>query len=152
MLYLVIQAALLAGGAGLVFSVDRWWASRRVRDPLAFMTTLEAPASSKRRARQALKFLPLVVLPLLAFWSLRYAHDFSPAGSVEDPAIILAVASFFAAGCALIALLRGADTGAVSQLEPRVMTWATLNAASGPTSLVTEQLNRQNVKQTSIDL
>ena len=38
--YLVIQAALLAGGAGLVFSVDRWWASRRVRDPLAFMTTL----------------------------------------------------------------------------------------------------------------
>lgn len=150
--YLVIQAALLAGGAGLVFSVDRWWASRRVRDPLAFMTALEAPASSKRRARQALKFLPLVVLPLLAFWSLRYAHDFSPAGSVEDPAIILAVASFFAAGCALIALLRGADTGAVAQPEPRVMTWATLNAASSPTSPVTEQPNRQNVKQTLIDL
>lgn len=71
---------------------------------------------------------------------------------MEDPAIILAVASFFAAGCALIVLLRGADTGAVSQPEPRVMTWATLNAASGPASPVTEQLNHQNVKQTLIDL
>ena len=152
--YLVIQAALLTGGAGLVFSVDRWWASRRVRDPLAFLTALKAAAltPSRRRARQALRLLPLIMLPLLAFWSLRYAHDFSPAGSVEDPAIILAVASFFAAGCALIAVLRGADTGAVPQPEPRVITWATLNAAPGPAFPVTEQPNRQNAKQTLIDL
>ena len=72
--YLVIQAALLAGGAGVVFSVDRWWASRRVRDPLAFMTALEAPASSKRRVRHSIFFR----------WSYC---PFSPSGRCATPTI-----------------------------------------------------------------
>ena len=38
--------------------------------------------------------------------SLRYVRDFSVGGSVGDPAIILSVTAFFAAGCLLISLLR----------------------------------------------
>ncbi len=93
--YLVIQLALLTGGAGLVFSLDGLLAGGR----------------SGGRHRAGPFNLPgaaLLLLCLLALGggSLPFARDFSVGGSVSDPAIILAVTAFFGAGCLMIGLLR----------------------------------------------
>ena len=101
--YLVIQLVLLTGGAGLVFGLDRLRARRRQRA----LTFTPSPYT--------LPGMVVLLLPLTALGglSLRYARNFSVGGSVGDPAILLAVTAFFAAGCLLIGVLRAALNGAV---------------------------------------
>jgi hypothetical protein len=96
--YLVMQMALLSGGAARVFAVD---------------------AVLKRRGRNRARgfthgfelWLPLgagVLLFVIALSSFGRIRDFSAAGSVKDPAAILAVLSFVGLGYLLIATLRAA--------------------------------------------
>jgi thiosulfate dehydrogenase (quinone) large subunit len=97
--YLVIQMALLSGGAAQVFALD---AVLKRRAP-------------KNRAQRDMHMLELwlpsaagVLLFVIAISSFGRIKDFSAAGSVKDPAAILSVLSFVGLGYLLIATLRAA--------------------------------------------
>lgn len=91
--YIVIQAVLLASGAGAILGVDARFAARGVRPSLA----LPIPATV------ALASLACGV----AVYAAAQIRDWSPAGSVHDPAAVLAVLAFMTASWSAIAALRG---------------------------------------------
>jgi thiosulfate dehydrogenase (quinone) large subunit len=93
--YLVMQMALLAGGAERVFAVDQSF-SRRSSKPSAFMDWLGL-------------WLQLALMTLLlavGLYASTRVEDFSASGSVKDPAAILAVTCFVGLGYALISTVR----------------------------------------------
>ena len=108
--YLVIQLVLLTGSAGLVFGLDRLRTRGRQRLLTSALLSYTLPGA----------VLLLLSLTALGGLSLRYARDFSVGGSVGDPAIILAVTAFFAAGCLLIGVLRAAMNGPALLQRPDV--------------------------------
>jgi thiosulfate dehydrogenase (quinone) large subunit len=95
--YLVIQMALLSGGAARTFAVDAVLKRR-------------APKNRARGVTHGLElWLPLgagVLLFVIALSSFGRIKDFSAAGSVKDSAAILTVLSFVGLGYLLIATLR----------------------------------------------
>ena len=88
--YIVIQAALLATGAGSILSVDAW------RTRSASRSAAIVPGN--RRMRIVAAGLGLMVTG----YALMQARDLSPAGSVHDPAVLLAVLGGLAALWAIL--------------------------------------------------
>ena len=121
--YLVIQLALLTGGAGLVFGFDGLRTGGRHR-----ARPFNTPGAA----------LLLLCLLALGGGSLPFARDFSVGGSVGDPAIILAVTAFFGAGCVFIGLLRTLLSGVALTQSPVASGALTLQntRASAPSPLL----------------
>lgn len=104
--YIVIQTVLLLAGAGAILGIDAW---------------LDAPNRSflpgvravRRRSNQPIghaKTLALVAPALgCAVYSALQIKDWTPGGSVHDPAAILTVLAIMAASWATIIALRGGD-------------------------------------------
>jgi thiosulfate dehydrogenase (quinone) large subunit len=106
--YVVIQIVLLASSSGRVFGLDGI-AHRNV-----MMRSLVQPAVRRigrhqtqfRLSRNAMLILG-VVCAALALTALPYAKDFSPKGSINDPAILMCVIGLYAAGQCAIRAIRG---------------------------------------------
>jgi hypothetical protein len=104
--YIVIQAVLLAAGAGAILGLDArlaargratWLAARPLR-PIAPPTALALAALALGGA----------------LYATRHIRDWTPGGSVHDPAAVFAVLAVMAASWAILAALRGADLPATA--------------------------------------
>lgn len=110
--YLVIQAVLLLTNAGAVLGLDAMLSSR-IDNPLL---AAQATAGSRRRVPA----LTIGVLALVAaVYALAYVDDWSPAGSVHDPAMVFAIIAMLTLAWATIARLRQ-DAGRRSMASQRV--------------------------------
>lgn len=106
--YVVIQIVLLEASSGRVFGLDGI-AHRNV-----MMRSLVQPAQRRigrhqtqfRLSRNAMLILS-VICAALALTALPYAKDFSPKGSINDPAILMCVIGLYAAGQCAIRAIRG---------------------------------------------
>jgi thiosulfate dehydrogenase (quinone) large subunit len=106
--YVVMQIMLLFSNAGRVFGLDGI-AHRR-----AEFRTLEQPIQ-RRIGRHQMQFrltrnlmlVLAVICAALAFSVLPYAKDFSPKGSINDPAVLMCVIGLYAAGQCAIRAIRG---------------------------------------------
>ena len=109
--YIVIQVVLLSAGTGAVLGVDA-----RLGQRVRFF------AACPRGREPNVSIVPATALALaaLAFGCALYAtlhiRDWTPAGSVHDPAAVLAVLAFMVASWALIAALRGASRSATERI------------------------------------
>jgi thiosulfate dehydrogenase (quinone) large subunit len=106
--YVIMQIVLLFSNAGRVFGFDGI-AHRR-----AEFRTLEQPIQrrigrhqTRFRLSRNLMLVLAVICTALAFSALPLAKDFSPRGSIEDPAILMCVLGLYAAGQCLIRAIRG---------------------------------------------
>jgi hypothetical protein len=106
--YVVIQIMLLTSSAGRIFGLDG------VAHQNVMLRSLVQPAG-KRLGRHRAQFrisrhvllAMAVVFTVLALLALPYAKDFSPKGSIHDPAILMCMIGLFAAGQCLIRAIRG---------------------------------------------
>jgi uncharacterized membrane protein YphA (DoxX/SURF4 family) len=106
--YVVIQIMLLISSAGRVFGLDG------VAHQNVILRSLVQPAQ-RRLGRQRTQFrvsrhlllVMAVICAVLALAALPYAKDFSPKGSINDPAILMCVIGLYAAGQCLIRAIRG---------------------------------------------
>lgn len=101
--YLVIQLALLLAHSGAVFGVDAWLGRSHRLGWLAARPP-ELPAKARHAPWPAL--LLLLLCAASAAGAASAITDFSPAGSVQDPAMILTILSSMAAGWAGLSVLR----------------------------------------------
>lgn len=108
--YAVIQATLLAADAGTVLGLDGWL---RQRSWAAGRRTPADPLTSTWPGQRRLWVGVSMLLVLAGGYSLLHAHDLSPAGSVHDPAVLLAVLSALAALRCLLAALTGPRSATV---------------------------------------
>ena len=106
--YVVIQIMLLLAGAGRVFGLDG------ITHERAAFRTLELPLQrrigrhqTQFRISRNLTLLLTAVCAGLALSALPFAKDFSPKGSINDPAILMCVIGLFTAGQCLIRAIRG---------------------------------------------
>jgi len=108
--YVVIQAALLLSNVGAVLGLDARLAAT-IRHPLL----VAQPPAFRRRGigRRSLAVVALGAL-LTTASALPRVADWSPAGSVGDPAMILAILAAMAATWAGIAWLRANGRGGVA--------------------------------------
>ncbi len=100
--YIPIQGLLFLMGAGAVMGVDAWL-SRTVHHPLL----VAQPVSRRRwppRARVARAFILLALL--VAEYGFVHITDWSPRGSVRDPAVVLVVLASLSGAWAALALLQ----------------------------------------------
>ena len=100
--YIVIQLLLLLMGAGAVLGVDQWL-SRTVRQPL-LVAQPNANGWCPLLATRA-KGVMLIALAVAGF-SLAHVTDWSPGGSVHDPAAVMVVLASLGAGWSMVALLQ----------------------------------------------
>jgi thiosulfate dehydrogenase (quinone) large subunit len=117
--YIVIQAALLGAGAGAVLGGDALL-SRAIRQPLL----VAQPEGLRGGAPGRRVYLAAAIIALgMALYALRQVEDFSPAGSVEDPAMILTVLSVMGAIGSLIIYLQQPFVGgrARSSFRPQAV-------------------------------
>ncbi len=98
--YLAMQMALLAAGGGRVMSVDSLLRHLRQR------RTPRAKGSRLQWLSFCSQLAWTVVLLVTGAYSLTRVQDFTAAGSVKDPAAILAVLSFVGAAYVLLSTLR----------------------------------------------
>jgi thiosulfate dehydrogenase [quinone] large subunit len=102
--YIVIQVVLLMTGAGAILGVDAW-----LHDQLRVPWLAARPPGSRlqlpRRQRKAAAFAALAIG--FALYSLVHIRDWSPRGSVHDPAAILTTLATMSAAWAVIVYLRG---------------------------------------------
>jgi thiosulfate dehydrogenase [quinone] large subunit len=111
--YIVIQALLLVCAAGTIMGVDGWIAERRK----AKWRNAQPPnASGRIRFRCFLVRAVCIPLVLAAsavgVYALGYIKDFSPAGSIHDPAAIMSMLGFVVAGWATVAFLHAGQRAA----------------------------------------
>ena len=105
--YIVIQVALLLTNAGAILGLDARLA-RDIHKPLL----VAQPLAERCRCRWRAPMLPIGTISLItAVYSLAYITDWSPAGSVEDPAMIVAILALLTPAWATIAWLRQDDRG-----------------------------------------
>ena len=106
--YVVIQIMLLTSSAGRVFGLDG------IAHQNTILRSLVQPARH-RIGRQRMRFrvsrhlllAMAAICAILALGVLPYAKDFSPKGSINDPAILMCVLGLFTAGQYLIRAIRG---------------------------------------------
>jgi len=101
--YIVIQASLLLANAGAVLGVDAHLSQLlHGRHPL-FAALVAGLRSHMHLPSQRRFFVGtgLVSLPLVGY-ALAYAKDFSPGGSVKDPAMVLVVLAMMGLACSVI--------------------------------------------------
>lgn len=104
--YIVIQALLLVCAAGTIMGVDGWFAARR---RARWRNSQPPNASGRIRFRCFLVRSLSIPLALAAsavgLYAVGYIKDFSPAGSIHDPAAIMSMLGFVTAGWATVAFL-----------------------------------------------
>jgi uncharacterized membrane protein YphA (DoxX/SURF4 family) len=106
--YVVIQIMLLISSAGRAFGLDG------IAHQNVILRSLVQPVQHRigrhqtrfRLSRNAMLILS-VICALLALLALPFAKDFSPKGSINDPAILMCVIGLYAAGQCLIRAIRG---------------------------------------------
>ena len=100
--YIAIQALLLLTGAGAIVGVDAWL-SRTVHHPLL----VAQPVGRRRCPPRAPTARGVMLLALaVAGYGLAHVTDWSPGGSIHDPAVVLAVLASLGAGWSAVALLQ----------------------------------------------
>ena len=100
--YIVIQVALLLTNAGAILGLDMVLA-RTIHNPLL----VAQPLAARRRRRWRVRPLPAGVVSLVTMiYALPHVTDWSPAGSVEDPAMIVTILALLSLAWATIAWLR----------------------------------------------
>ena len=100
--YIVIQVALLLTNAGAILGLDAILA-KTLHNPLL----VAQPPAARRRRRWKVRLLPAGAISLItAIYALAHVTDWSPAGSVEDPAMIVAILALLSLAWATIAWLR----------------------------------------------
>ena len=110
--YVVIQIMLLLSSAGRVFGLDG------IAHQNTLLRSLVQPArqpAQHRIGRQQMYFrvsrhlllVMAVICAILALGALPYAKDFSPKGSINDPAILMCVIGLYTAGQCAIRAIRG---------------------------------------------
>lgn len=100
--YIVIQVLLLLMGAGAIVGVDAWL-FRRAHPPLLIARLITHRWSPSRASTaQGVMLLALAVVG----YGLAHVSDWSPGGSIHDPAMVLVVLASLGAGWAAVALLR----------------------------------------------
>ncbi len=105
--YIVIQAALLVTNAGAVLGLDARLA-RTIHHPLL----VAQPLGERRRHRWGAPVLPVGALAgITALYSLAHVTDSSPAGSVEDPAMIVVILAQLTLAWATLTWLRQDTSG-----------------------------------------
>ena len=104
--YIVIQAVLLLTGAGAILGLDARLAAV-IRDPL--LSAQPAGRASPATAPPVLAGAALLALAIVAY-ALPHVTDWSPAGSVHDPAMIFAILAGMAAAWSTLAALRAAGS------------------------------------------
>lgn len=109
--YLVIQAVLLLTNAGAVLGLDAVL-SRRIDNPL-----LAAQATAGCRLRVPALAIGALAL-VAAVYALAHVRDWSPAGSVHDPAMVFAIVAMMTLAWTAIAKLRQ-DAGRRSMASQR---------------------------------
>jgi thiosulfate dehydrogenase (quinone) large subunit len=106
--YVVIQIMLLLSNAGRIFGLDgiahRKAIARQLEQPVQRRIGLH---QAQFRLSRNLMLLLSLICTLLALSALAYAKDFSPKGSVSDPAILMCVIGLYSAGQCLIRAIRG---------------------------------------------
>lgn len=109
--YIVLQAVLLVTGAGAVAGVDAWLGPRIRRRFLVAHDPLDREA--REIGRPALAGIGLLGVTIAAY-SLAHVTAWSPAGSVHDPAMIMAILAAMGVTWVGLAYLRtGVRTGTV---------------------------------------
>ena len=99
--YIVIQIALLLTNAGAILGLDAGLA-RIIHNPLL----VAQPIAERRRRRWRVPVLPIGAISLItAIYALAHVTDWSPAGSVEDPAMVVAILALLSLSWATIAWL-----------------------------------------------
>jgi thiosulfate dehydrogenase (quinone) large subunit len=100
--YIVIQAALLLTNAGAILGLDA-----RLAKTIPFPLLAAQPHTERGRCRWRAPALPIGAISLVtAVYALAHIRDWSPAGSVEDPAMIVAILAQLSLAWAAIAWLR----------------------------------------------
>ena len=100
--YIVIQIALLLTNAGAILGLDARLA-KNIHNPLL----VAQPPAGHRRPRSRVFALPVAAISLVtAIYALAYVTDWSPAGSVEDSAMIVVILALLSLSWAVIAWLR----------------------------------------------
>jgi hypothetical protein len=106
--YVVMQIMLLFSNAGRVFGLDgiahRTVTLRNLEQPI--QDRIGRHQTQFRLSRNAMLILS-VICTVLALTALPYAKDFSPKGSINDPAILMCVIGLYAAGQCAIRAIRG---------------------------------------------
>ncbi len=100
--YIVIQIALLLSNAGAIFGVDAILA-RTKHNPL--LVAQPPGACQQLRGRRSMPALAAISM-LTMVYALAHVRDWSPAGSVEDPAMIVAILALLSLVWVTIAWLR----------------------------------------------
>jgi hypothetical protein len=101
--YLVIQAVLLLSNSGMVLGGD-WWLARYTRE--RHRNRWATQARSQRRTLCGLLLGLGAGFLVMAGYALIHVTDFSPAGSVEDPAMLLMIIAVMGAMWSAIACVR----------------------------------------------
>jgi uncharacterized membrane protein YphA (DoxX/SURF4 family) len=100
--YIVIQVALLLTHAGAILGLDAGL-SKTIHNPLL----VAQPLAARRRRQWRVPVLPIGAIALVtAVYALAHVTDWSPAGSVEDPAMIVVILALLTLAWATIAWLR----------------------------------------------
>lgn len=101
--YLVIQIALLLANTGGILSVDAWLGQSR---RLAWLTARPARPQNPASRRVWTSLLIMALCAGSAGIAAAFISDFSPAGSVHDPAMILTILASMATGWAGLSYLQ----------------------------------------------
>jgi thiosulfate dehydrogenase [quinone] large subunit len=132
--YIVIQALLLVCGAGSIMGVDGWIAARR---RAKWRNSLPPNASGRIRFRCFLVRVLCIPLALSAaaigVLAVEYIKDFSPAGSIHDPAAIVSMLGFVTAGWAVVAFLHAGHRAAnlrQTRMNPAFMPTTTVGTGT----------------------
>jgi uncharacterized membrane protein YphA (DoxX/SURF4 family) len=101
--YIVIQVALICAGTGSVLGLDAWLVKT---GPLPGAIARLPSSRNDRFGRRPWLGAPIAGSLAVGGYALTYVRDWSPAGSVHDPAMILAVLAFMVIGWLVIIFLR----------------------------------------------
>jgi thiosulfate dehydrogenase [quinone] large subunit len=101
--YLVIQAVLFLANTGAILGTDAFL-SRVIHQPL--LVARAGPRPAYTRSQRRLCLIVTLLSLMLALYGLAHVTDFTPAGSVHDPAMILTVLASIGAVLSSIAYLR----------------------------------------------
>lgn len=92
--YVIIQLILRAGNAGAILGMDEW-ISKKIRN-VWWVSQEHLQGSFSQRSMRGYWALAILLLSFSCY-SFLFVRDFSPEGSVHDPAMIMAILSLFAA-------------------------------------------------------
>lgn len=110
--YVLIQIVLFTSNAGAIVGIDGWSGVRR----RSILVAASPDSSVDQRDRWSLRALSALLM-LLSGFAFTHGSDFSPAGSVTDPALVLGFISVMGALMVLLGSLRPSTSLVVDLTE-----------------------------------